>query len=156
MKKNKSGITKSFIKKLIDTESIRVIRTPYVIQEHLAKRAGKHCDLRIQRINGNVLESWALPRCRIPEKMGEKVLAIRTKPHSRLWLYFEGEIGEGYGKGTVKILQKGLANILNWGPHYLHFNIGGPKISGTFLLIRFKNEKDNWLLIRTKDKKMRL
>lgn len=131
-------------------------KTPYVIHEHLAKRAGRHYDLRIKRLKGNLLESWALPKAKFPQEFGEKTLAVRTNPHSRLWLYFEGEITEGHGKGLVKIVQKGEAEILGWGPTYITFKIDGPVASGKFTLIQFKPKKgekiDTWILIKSKEK----
>ena len=132
-----------------------VRKTAYVIHEHIAERAGVHYDLRIKRLKGGLLESWALPKATFPQAYGEKLLAVRTNPHSRLWLYFEGEIEDGYGKGKVRIVQKGEAEILGWSDKYITFRIEGPVVSGKFSLIRFKPKKhekvDTWILIKSRE-----
>ena len=131
-------------------------KTNYVIHEHVADRAGPHYDLRIKRLKGGLMESWALPKLRFPQTYGERLLAIRTKPHSRLWLYFEGEIEEGYGKGSVRIVQKGEAIILKWDSKHIVFRIDGPVATGKFALIKFEpkggsKKTDTWMLIKLKE-----
>ncbi len=93
-----------------------------VIQEHAAKRAGLHWDLRVQvegdlddyrsmRSDTNepddneryVLRSWAIPKHRFP-KANEKLLAIKTEDHPWSYKDFEGTITGGYGAGEVKLL----------------------------------------------------
>jgi len=74
----------------------------FVIQEHWASR--HHFDFRLEK--DGVLKSWAIPRS-IPQNAGEKRLAIEVEDHDLDYADFEGEITEGYGKGKVKIWEKG-------------------------------------------------
>ncbi len=93
-----------------------------VIQEHNAKRAGLHWDLRVQvegslnayrsmRSDTNepddneryVLRSWAIPKHRFPNAT-EKLLAIQTEDHPWSYKDFSGTITGGYGAGDVKLL----------------------------------------------------
>ena len=92
-----------------------MILRPYVIQEHISDRAGRHYDLRIMYLRSNKLASWALPKAKIPKRPREKYLAVRTADHDPVWLSFRGKIPEGeYGSGTVKIVQKGELEMIRW------------------------------------------
>lgn len=131
------------------------IFVPYVLHEHQADKAGFHCDFRIQYPKKSVLASFAIPRCNIPIKIHEKRLVIKTEDHGRYWLYFEGRIPEGeYGAGTVKIIQKGKAEVLGWSDSHITIKLSGKKLSGKYTLVKFKtkdNKSDTWLFIKGKD-----
>jgi len=127
---------------------------PFVLQEHYAKRAGHHYDLRIKYLNKNKLASWALTKARIPEKPGEKYLAVRTSDHDMDWLKFEGKIEDRQGKGTVKILQRGQVEILAWSSRVISFRIDqGSPLQGKYALVLIKRGKKqtDWLLIKGRD-----
>jgi hypothetical protein len=73
----------------------------YVVQEHHAKRAGKHLDIRIGDRSG--MYSWATKKHiagALPE--GGKVLLHPQPIHPQSYNDFEGEIKSGYGAGVVK------------------------------------------------------
>ena len=116
----------------------------FVIHEHFAKKAGHHYDLRLE-LDG-VAKSWVL-RKEIP-KRGEKRLAIQTFDHPVEYMDFEGEIKEGYGKGIVKIYDKGSYELLKRTENEIKFKMYGEKVKGTFVLIKFPKVKNGWLLIR--------
>lgn len=135
---------------------IRIV--PYVIHEHDAKRAGHHLDFRIKFPNKNLAASWAIPKGEFPRKPGEKVLAVRTNDHGRYWLYIDNlTIPEGeYGAGTIKILQKGKAEIYGWSDKHITFVIKGSVANGRYSIIKFNGRKEDkgntWVLIKTKPK----
>lgn len=121
----------------------------YVIQEHHARRL--HYDLRLER--DGVLKSWAVPKG-VPEKLGEKRLAIEVEDHPLEYASFEGSIPEGeYGAGTVSIWDKGSYEAIAWGPETIEIVIEGEKVNGRYVLTRFKKAGDKgWLLFRARDR----
>ena len=124
----------------------RPLQTKYVIQEHLAERAGKHYDLRIKI--GDRAYSWALPKG-LP-KRGEKRLAILQPPHTTAYMAFQGRIKGGYGKGQVRITDGGNIEITRWDENRRAFRIlGGPKV-GTYVMLR--RERNNWLVLPVRRK----
>lgn len=134
-------------------------KTPYVLHEHNANRAGLHYDFRFKMPSKNLLYSFALPKAHFPNKIGEKCLAVRTNDHGRYWLFFQGEIPKGeYGAGTIKIIQKGELELLGLGPGYITFRIHGDIADGRFSLIKFKGKEggktDTWVLIKIKEKEI--
>ena len=109
-----------------------VVKSPkherrFVIQEHDAKRAGIHWDLRFEDagdikeyqdmrtktrepcgvLGDKVLRSFAVPKAGINHRMpkvGERWLAIQTEDHPWEYQHFHGHIKSGYGEGSVKLL----------------------------------------------------
>ncbi len=127
------------------------MRNRFVIHEHHASRL--HFDLRLE-IDG-VLKSWAVPKG-VSMNPSEKRLAIEVPDHSLGYIDFEGEIAEGkYGAGAVRIWDKGefeaesAAEKLEKGK--LVFTFYGAKLKGEFTLVKMKNQKKNWLIIKSKD-----
>jgi len=119
----------------------------FVIQEHDASH--HHFDLRLER--EGVLKSWAVPKG-IPQKSGEKRLAVATEDHPLEYANFEGTIPEGeYGAGTVSIWDTGLYEPLLWEDDKIEVVMKGDRISGRYVLVRFKSagEKE-WLLLKAK------
>ncbi|MCS7119452.1 MAG: DNA polymerase ligase N-terminal domain-containing protein [Archaeoglobaceae archaeon] len=118
----------------------------FCLQEHFAKRY--HFDLRLEM--DGVAKSWAIPKG-FPE-IGEKRLAIQVEDHNIEYMDFEGEIEEGYGKGIVKIWDKGEYELLKRTEKEIKFRVNGKKLKGTYALFRFeKGGENSWLLIKTKD-----
>lgn len=119
----------------------------FVVQEHHARRL--HYDLRLQR--EGVLKSWAVPKG-IPEKIGEKRLAVQTEDHPLEYGRFEGTIPEGeYGAGLVKIWDSGFFELKIWEDDKIEFKLDGKRLSGNYVLTRLKKAgKNDWLLLRVK------
>ncbi|TKJ17945.1 ATP-dependent DNA ligase [Candidatus Woesearchaeota archaeon B3_Woes] len=120
-----------------------VKKLKYVIQKHDASHL--HYDLRLEI--DNVARSWAIPK-EPSSKEGVKRLAILVEDHSVEYMDFEGKITEGYGKGSVKIWDKGF-----WEPESVKENkivaiIHGKKLKGRFTLVHFKEK--NWLFFKAK------
>ena len=120
----------------------------FVVQEHHASHL--HYDLRLE--SEGVLRSWAVPKG-IPEKPGQRHLAVETEDHPLEYAEFEGTIPEGeYGAGAVKIWDSGIFEPLVWEKDKIEMVMKGDRLSGRYVLVRFKRagEKD-WLLFRAKD-----
>ena len=120
----------------------------FVVQEHDARRL--HYDLRLEK--EGVLKSWAVPKG-IPEKTGERRLAVQTEDHPLEYASFAGTIPEGqYGAGTVKIWDKGSFEPKVWKEDMVEFTLNGERLKGKYVLARFKKagEKD-WVLLKVKD-----
>lgn len=127
---------------------------PYVLHSHNAYRAGLHSDFRIKYPNRNMLMSFALPNQQLPQKVGEKILAVNTPDHHMYWLNTETEIPEGeYGAGTISIVQKGNAEVSIWTKDKIVFTIHGYPLNGKYALILTKGRDKNsrWLLVKGKD-----
>jgi DNA ligase D-like protein (predicted 3'-phosphoesterase) len=130
----------------------------YVIQKHDATRL--HFDFRLE-LDG-VLKSWAVTRGPSLDP-AEKRLAVHVEDHPLDYGGFEGTIPEGeYGGGTVM-----LWDIGTWAPDgdpheglrngKLSFVLNGERLKGGFALVRMrpdgsKNARDNWLLIKERDR----
>ncbi len=118
----------------------------FVIQEHFASH--HHFDFRIEM--DGVLKSWAVPKG-IPEKKGEKHLAVEVEDHPIEYANFEGEIPEGYyGAGIVKIWDKGEYNLIKKDKKKIEFELNGEKIKGKYILLFFKKDKGKnlWLIFK--------
>ncbi|UCF45524.1 MAG: 3'-phosphoesterase [Candidatus Bathyarchaeota archaeon] len=117
----------------------------YVIQKHAATHL--HFDLRLEM--DGVLKSWAIPK-EPPTSLGVKRLAVQVEDHPVEYASFEGIIPEGeYGAGTVEIWDKGNYKLIDRKEDKLIVEIDGVKLSGAFVLVRFK-EKKNWLFFKKK------
>ena len=118
----------------------------YVIHLHFARK--KHYDFRLA-INGK-LKSWAIPKIP-PRAKGTKRLAIQVEDHSMSYANFEGVIKEGYGKGTVKIWDKGNYILEDKKPSKIGFELHGKKLKGKYVLIKtaYGKNKKGWLFFKT-------
>jgi bifunctional non-homologous end joining protein LigD len=129
-------------------ESEKVEAMTFVVQEHHARRL--HYDLRLER--QGVLKSWAVPKG-VPEKPGEKRLAVEVEDHPLEYRKFEGTIPQGqYGAGTVKIWDKGSYTVKIWQDDMIEFVLKGGRLDGRYVLARFKKAgPKQWLLIKARD-----
>ena len=131
-----------------------------VIQKHAARRL--HYDLRLQI--GEVLKSWAVPKGPSLDP-ADKRLAVHVEDHPLDYGSFEGVIPEGqYGAGTVMLWDEGT-----WAPEEgdaeqayasgrIKFNANGKRMRGRWMLVRMHGRRqerenaDNWLLVKEKDR----
>ena len=120
----------------------------FVVQEHHATHL--HYDLRLEK--DGVLVSFAVPKG-IPTEPGQKHLAVRTEDHPLEYADFEGTIPEGeYGAGEVRIWDRGLYEPLEWKDDKIELVMKGGRLSGRYVLVRFKRAgKDEWLLFMAKE-----
>lgn len=134
-------------------ESAREIRR-YVIQKHDATRL--HYDFRLEM--DGALRSWAVPKG-LPEKAGERVLAVEVEDHPLDYGSFEGVIPAGnYGAGAVMLWDRGSYTVAEGTPESayregkIHLALSGEKCVGEWTLVRMKGKpgdaRKNWLMIR--------
>ena len=129
---------------------INTLDTPtsvrYVVQQHDAKRAGSHWDLRLHH-QGTSL-SWAIPKGRLPLVGQRGVLAIRQPDHEEAFSDWEGHIAEGeYGHGDVSKAAEGVADILKIdrqrGQTLIHMRLHGD-LQGDYTLIQTNDKQWLW------------
>ena len=116
----------------------------YVIHFHRATH--DHYDLRLE-MNG-VLKSWAIPK-QPPRTKGIKRLAIQVEDHLKSYANFQGEIKEGYGKGTVTIWDKGRYKLEDKTKDKIVFELKGNKLKGKYVLLRTNFSDKSWLFFKT-------
>jgi hypothetical protein len=118
----------------------------WVVQRHLAERAGEHYDVRLGTPNLGLL-SWAV-RKGLPAH-GQKHLAIQQPVHSHSYKDFQGTIARGYGKGDVFTHDKGQALITRTSSNAVHFTVAHKGNPERFVLVKTGQGRDGkgWLLI---------
>lgn len=149
----------------------------FVIHDHDADDAGKHWDVRLEfpvtslkkslgkytvkrpgtnepiekeypDKPGTVLRSFVDKKREIPTSKN-KVFLVETEDHPVLYGGFEGEIEEGYGKGKVKIWDKGHYELLNAsGDKKFTFDFKGKKLNGIYAFIKYQK---GYLWIKAKE-----
>ena len=113
----------------------------FVVHEHWARR--HHFDFRLEM--DGALRSWAVPKG-VPTTPGEKRLAVSVEDHALSYIDFEGRIEEGYGKGDVRIFDRGEYELEERGPRKLVFVLGGSILNGRYVLIHWK--ENDWLMLK--------
>jgi DNA ligase D-like protein (predicted 3'-phosphoesterase) len=117
----------------------------FVIQEHKATKL--HWDFRLEK--NKKLKSWAITKIP-PKSKNIKRLAIQTPDHPYSYRNFEGEIKEGYGKGKVKIWDKGKYELDSWKKDKIVFHLNGTKLKGKYVLLKtnYGKNKNGWLFFK--------
>jgi len=117
----------------------------FVVQEHFSQK--HHFDFRLEM--DGVAKSWAVPK-NLPERRGQKRLAIAVEDHELDYMEFEGEIPEGmYGAGKVYIWDNGSYELLKRTAEEIKIRLNGEKLIGTYILLRFPKGGENaWLVIK--------
>ncbi|KKS94676.1 MAG: 3'-phosphoesterase [Candidatus Collierbacteria bacterium GW2011_GWB1_44_6] len=129
----------------------------FVVQKHDASHL--HYDFRLEA--EGILRSWAVPKGPSMDP-ADKRLAIQVEDHPMEYAKFHGRIPKGnYGAGKVEIWDKGTYETKFADDDMWEFNLKGKRLKGMFTLIRIKNRnpkygkknnKNNWLLIKKKDR----
>lgn len=124
------------------------------VQQHNARKAGPHWDLRLVDPETGFAHSWAVPKATFPEDK-QKVLAVRTPTHTAHYALNFGangpqQIGKGYGQGDVEIVHKEPVEVSDASNNKLRFRrIIGDGTSEKFTLFRTKGDK--WLFKKDKN-----
>ena len=120
----------------------------FVLHEHFSQH--HHFDFRLE--HDGALASWAVPKG-LPEKPGERRLAIRVEDHPLSYGDFEGTIPEGeYGAGEVRIADAGTYEPLTWGDERIEAVLHGRQFSGKYVLLPFKKAGEkNWIVLKGKE-----
>jgi hypothetical protein len=109
----------------------------YVVQKHIAERAGRHFDLRLS--DDDIAYSWAI-RKGLPEP-GKKHLAKKQPDHSPDYMDFVGYVKSKYGRGPVTQEDRSkMVKILKSRPDLVKF------------ILLHKSNPQEFNLIKTKDK----
>ena len=117
------------------------------IQEHKARKAGKHFDLRLVQPLTDKAHSWAIPKAKLPTKKDKMLLAIQQPTHKRDYaLHFTGTLPTGYGAGTVTMPIKEKVKMLRMSPDRVKFERPGGEV---FNMFRTKDNK--WGIKRAQD-----
>jgi hypothetical protein len=131
----------------------------WVVQEHKARRAGTHQDVRFgDKSTG--LYSWATKKP-FP-KPGDRPIALFQQPlHSHSYADFEGDIEHGYGAGSVTQADKGRVVVQEASPTKIKFAVIHGKNPEEFTLVRMSGRKEEgtertkrtqggtWLMLNT-------
>lgn len=118
----------------------------YVVHEHWASH--HHFDLRLEM--DGVLKSWAIPKIP-PLDEKTKRLAIEVEDHPIAYANFHGEIKEGYGKGIVKIWDKGIYELKFKDSKKIEIILHGKKLKGNHVLVKTNFGKNSWLWFKKKN-----
>ncbi len=103
-----------------------------------------------------VYRSWAIPKHRLPIKVGERLMISETELHPIEYGEFEGKIEEGkYGAGEVKIYDSGNAKVLKYDKDadVLVVHLKGSKIDDIFSLVPAFKRSNQWLILKVDKRK---
>ena len=116
-----------------------------IVQNHLARRAGPHKDIRLGDPNLGLL-SWATKKG-LPEP-GERRMLYGQPVHAYDYKDYEGAL-QGYGAGTVSKESEQKVLVTRVDPGTVQFTTAGTRNPERFTLVRPKGDSKNWLVINT-------
>lgn len=131
------------------TLNMEINKYRFVLHEHFASH--HHCDFRLEKFG--TLKSWALPKC-MPDKVGEKRLAVQTPNHPLSYINFKGITPKGeYGAGKTLIKDHGTYQAIKWSADEIVVNLCGKHYKGKYALIKLpKIGKNDWIIVKGADK----
>ena len=115
----------------------------FVVQEHTTAD-GVHWDLMLEA--GGVLQTWRLDR-RPEELLRAGASAERIFDHPLKFLTYEGPVQDG--KGTVRIIDKGVCETLSRQGNPAEFLFAGAVLKGCFTMTPVKGRNGGWELCRS-------
>lgn len=123
----------------------------FVIHDHRART--HHYDVRLER--DGALVSWAVPKG-LPERPGERRLAIRTPDHPLEYIDFAGTIPGGqYGAGEVSVFDHGEYEPVTWTDDRIEVRLRGGRYDGPYLFVPFRRAgPDQWLVFKARNRQL--
>jgi hypothetical protein len=121
---------------------------PFVIQQH-EDSAGCHWDLMLSYFlpsaneEKSVLATWKFSVCPSGETVNKILTATRLPDHRNLYLTYEGEISSG--RGSCKIVEKGIYQPITISPEKWEINLFGQNLTGSFILKKLSSDNE-WTL----------
>jgi ribonucleoside-diphosphate reductase alpha chain len=103
----------------------------FVLMEHLARRSGRHYDLRFKRPFGKLWDSFATKK-ELPPEPGKRIIMWKTTLHSEEDALLTGRIESGYGAGILKKVDDGEAIIKKYKDYHMIIDFKGKKLSGIY------------------------
>ena len=113
------------------------VKSTFVIHEHDSKRAPLHWDLRFKTEFGTSAYSFVLLKHRMPEPNNPERLLVKRQPmHPPQWVDMDHtQIGEGYGQGSVKTIDRGTIYYKAKDDNSFTFYLKGNVYEGAYHLI---------------------
>jgi len=123
----------------------------FVVHDHRART--HHHDVRLER--DGALVSWAVPKG-LPERPGERRLAIRTPDHPLEYIDFAGTIPGGqYGAGEVTVFDHGEYEPVTWTDDRIEVRLRGGRYDGPYLFVPFRRAgPDQWLVFKARNRQL--
>jgi len=115
---------------------------PYVNQLHLARKAGRHFDVRF---GTDKTFSWATKKG-LPQPGNPPVALFQTPLHNASYSNFQGKL-KGYGAGTVSTHDKGHVIVTSVSPHHISFVTTHGKYPQRYTFVRDSKNPKTWLAI---------
>ncbi len=112
-------------------------KSQFIIVQHFAEKAGTHYDLRFEKPEGQLWDSFVIKKD-IPLLIGKRILAVKTHDHNKKDAITVKPILSGYGKGSYKKFDGGYCTIEKYHPSHIVLNFTGSKIKGIYHLISLK------------------
>lgn len=112
----------------------------FSVQDHRARRAGKHLDLRLLPGGGDA-HSWAIRHWPRP---GETRLAMQQPTHQENYATWSGTLSRGYGAGEVRLKDHGGVRVISSGPDHIRFVRFQGKNAEEFFLRRISDKR--WII----------
>lgn len=121
-----------------DFEYNGFIKSTFVIHEHDSKRAPLHWDLRWKTEFKTSAYSFVLLKHKMPETQEERLLVKQQPMHPTAWVdMVNTTIGEGYGQGSVKTIDRGTIYYKKKDKGYT-FYLDGAIFKGAYHMINTK------------------
>ena len=119
------------------------VTSEFVIQMH-SGHGPTHYDLMLR--NGGALATWQLDHMPTDAVAGRDAPARKLPDHRLTYLTYEGPLSKG--RGQVRIVDRGLCELIEQQSGRWRFRLDGAQVRGVFELVRIGDTGDEWVLRR--------